>query len=327
MDEILTILRQSITELFTNFVDQIPEILLGLIIFLLFFAASRWVKRLIQEIVLRSGLSMSAGKALGRLAQWITVLGGILAGSSVAIQTFNAGELIQVLGISSVAIGFAFRDILQNFLAGILILLTEPFKVGDQIIIENYEGTVTRIETRATMIKTYDGRLVVIPNTNLFTNSVLVNTAFPTRRTEYDIGIGYGDDIAKASELILEAMKSVDGISDDPAPDVRVWDLAASTVNIRARWWTHSERGDVTHIKSQVLSAITKILAEHGIDMPYSTQVVLFHDQTESTDGDRYQQREGWPADVGKDTPQPLTIAGSLKEVAEALTSKNKSDK
>jgi small-conductance mechanosensitive channel len=319
LDEIINILRQSITELFTNFVDQLPEILLGLIIFFLFFAASRWVKRIVQDIIFRSGLSLSAGKALGRLAQWTTVLGGLLAGSSVAIQTFNAGELIQVLGIGSVAIGFAFRDILQNFLAGILILLTEPFKVGDQIITDKFEGTVTRIETRATMIKTYDGRLVVMPNTNLFTNSVLVNTAFPKRRTEYDIGIGYGDNIDKASELILEAIKSVPGISEDPPPDVRVWDLAASTVNIRARWWTHSQRGDVTNIKSQVLTEITNNLTENGIDMPYSTQVVLFHDQTESTDGDRHRQREGWPVDEDGDAPQPLTIANSLKLVADAL--------
>ena len=94
----------------------------------------------------------------------------------IAIPSFQPAQLIQLLGISGVAIGFAFLDILQNFLAGILILLTEPFRLGDQIVVGGYEGTVEEIETRATSIRTYDGRRVVIPNSNLFTESVTVNT-------------------------------------------------------------------------------------------------------------------------------------------------------
>jgi small conductance mechanosensitive channel len=121
---------------------------------------------------------------------------------------FQAGDLIQLLGISGVAIGFAFRDILQNFLAGILILLTEPFQIDDQIVFKGFEGTVENIETRATTIRTYDGRRIVIPNSELFTNSVTVNTAFDNRRLEYDVGIGYGDDIrANASKLLLITTK------------------------------------------------------------------------------------------------------------------------
>jgi uncharacterized membrane protein len=108
-----------------------------------------------------------------------------------------------------VAIGFAFRDILQNFLAGILLLLTEPFRIDDQIIVKEFEGTVEDIQTRATMIRTYDGRRIVIPNAELFTESVIVNTAFEKRRLEYDVGIGYGDDIERAKALILEAIAGV----------------------------------------------------------------------------------------------------------------------
>ena len=90
---------------------------------------------------------------------------------------------MQVLGIGSVAIGFAFRDILQNFLAGILLLVTQPFRIGDQIVASNYEGTVEDIQTRATFIRTYDGRHVVVPNADLFTDTVVVNTAFEHRGT------------------------------------------------------------------------------------------------------------------------------------------------
>lgn len=115
---------------------------------------------------------------------------GLLVALSVALPTFQPGDVVPVLGISSVAIGFAFRDILQNFLAGILLLLTQPFRVGDQIAADAYEGTVEDIQTRATFIRTYDGRRVVIPNA-VFTDTVVVNTAFEHRRLEFDVGIGY----------------------------------------------------------------------------------------------------------------------------------------
>jgi small conductance mechanosensitive channel len=99
------------------------------------------------------------------------------------------------LGIGGIAIGFAFRDIAQNFLAGILLLLTQRFRIGDQIIVSGFEGTVEDIQTRATFIRMYDGRRVVIPNTNLFIESVTVNTATELRRSEYDVGISYAADI------------------------------------------------------------------------------------------------------------------------------------
>ena len=224
---------------------------------------------------------------------------------------------MQLLGISGVAIGFAFRDILQNFLAGILILLTEPFQMDDQIVFKDFEGTVENIQTRATTIRTYDGRRIVIPNSELFTNSVTVNTAFENRRLQYDIGIGYGDDIDRAKQLILEAIASVDDVLSDPAPDALVVDLAESSLNIRARWWVKPpRRADILDKQDQVLAAIKNKLTANGIDMPFPTQQILFHDQTEETDGDRSRQREGWPA--GKqEVPKPRSIGGSLRKLAE----------
>jgi small-conductance mechanosensitive channel len=226
--------------------------------------------------------------------------------------------LVQLLGISGVAIGFAFRDILQNFLAGILILMTEPFQIDDQIVFKDFEGTVENIQTRATTIRTYDGRRIVVPNSELFTNSVTVNTAYDNRRIEYDIGIGYGDDIDLAKRLMLEAIYSVDEVLKDPAADVLVLELAESSVNIRARWWIKPPRRiDDLRSRDKVISAIKqKLYVENGIDLPYPTRQILFHDQTEETDGDRSRQREGWPAG-NHEVPKPRSIGGSLRKLAE----------
>jgi small conductance mechanosensitive channel len=239
-----------------------------------------------------------------------------LAGLRATGRTGIPANLISALGITGIAIGFAFRDIFENFLAGILILITEPFRINDQIVFGEYEGTVENIETRATTLRTYDGRRVVIPNGELFKNSVVVNTAFDVRRMEHDVGIGYGDDIRAAKKIMLDAISGIDGVLTDPPPDVLTVDFADSSVKIRVRWWVHPpRRADVLDVNDRVLTAIRYALAEHGIDLPFPTHQVLFHDQTEETDGIRGKQREGWPVS-GKNVPHPQSIAGALRDLA-----------
>ena len=287
---------EQIQAIINNFIGLLPNMLLGLIVFIVFFFIARLVKRVVKKITSSRRQARNLGLVLGRLAQGIIILIGLFIALSIVIPSFKAGDLVQLLGISGVAIGFAFRDILQNFLAGILILLSEPFQIDDQIIFKDFEGTVENIQTRATTIRTYDGRRIVIPNSELFTNSVLVNTAFEHRRLEYDIGIGYGDDIEKARSLILDVLHSTEGVLQEPVPDALVVDLGASTVNIRARWWVEPPRRfDVLQSQDRVLTAIKNVLTANGIDLPFPTQQILFHDQTEDNDGNRSRQREGWP--------------------------------
>ncbi|HEY9735354.1 MAG TPA: mechanosensitive ion channel family protein [Trichocoleus sp.] len=299
----------------TGFLSLLPNIVLAIIVFIIFLVVARIVRATVKRLTRNRRYARNLGMVLGRLAQGTIVLIGLFVSLSIVIPTLQAGDLVQLLGISGVAIGFAFRDILQNFLAGILILLTEPFQIDDQIVFKDFEGTVEHIETRATTIRTYDGRRIVIPNSELFTNSVLVNTAFEHRRLEYDVGIGYGDNLDEAKQLILEAIDETEGVLKDPAPDVLVVDLAESTVNVRARWWVQPpRRADVLAMQDKVLTNIKNKLTANGIDLPFPTQQILFHDQTEETDGDRKRQREGWPAGK-KSVPQPRGISESLREL------------
>ena len=302
----------SLQGLVTSFFQHLPYIIIAVVVYAIFHVAARSVRRVIRHFAQRRRKHLNVGLVLGRLAEGGIMLVGILVALVVAVPSFQPAQLIQLLGISGVAIGFAFRDILQNFLAGLLILLTEPFKIGDQIVVGSFEGTVEEIETRATTIKTYDGRRVVIPNTNLFTQSVIVNTAFPTRRLQYDVGIGYGDDIGRAKTIMLAALNGVHGIMESPAPEALVVGLADFTVTIRMRWWiSPPRRADLMESTNDALHAIKDALTAEGIDLPYPTQQILFHDQTEETDGDRSRQREGWPAGKGE-VPPARSIAGAM---------------
>jgi small-conductance mechanosensitive channel len=300
-----SVVFDSIVELLQNFLASLPQVILGLIILGVSFFIAQGVKNATKHGIERAGLSSQAATAVGRLAQWAAVLLAILIAMTIIFPSVDPATLLSTLGVGGVAIGFAFRDILQNFFAGLILLLTEPFRIGDQIEVGEFAGTVKRIETRATTLHTYDGRDVIIPNSELFVDSVIVNTAHKVRRSQYDVGIGYGDGIDEAKELILAAMTEAKGVLAEPEPQAFVVDLADFTVNIRARWWTDSHRSDVIKTQDRVLSAIAHKLTKAGIDLPFPTYQLLFHDQTEATDGDRRQQREGWPVPQNGRIPQP----------------------
>jgi small conductance mechanosensitive channel len=266
-----TTIWTQLQDTFVNLVNSLPSFLLAMLVLILFFVLAGRVSLWMKSFVRNRSHSQNAATVIALITRWGIIALGVLVALSIALPSFEAGDLIQILGISSVAIGFAFRDIFQNFLAGLIILVTDAFKIGDQIIVESedLEGTVTDIQTRATTIVTYDDRQIIIPNATLFTNAVTINTASEKRRSEQVVGIGYDSDIDTACRLIQEAVSEIDGVSSDPAPDVLVDDLAGSSVNLRVRWWTDARRSNVTTIKSAVVRRIKYLLNEHDIDIPF----------------------------------------------------------
>ena len=306
---------QQLLQMIQGTIKLLPNIIIAIIVFIIFWFLARFSRRIIKNLT-RKKQSRNLGLVLARLSQGLIILVGAFIALAIVVPSFKPGDLVQLLGVSGVAIGFAFRDILQNFLAGILILITEPFVINDQIVFNEFEGTVENIQTRATTIRTYDGTRIVIPNAELFTNSVKVNTAFEKRRLQYDIGIGYGDDIAEAKKIILEVLNSNPEALADPAPEALVVELADFTINIRARWWVQPpRRAEILDSQDVVLTELCNRLVSAGIDLPFPTQQILFHDQTEETDGDRTRQREGWPANRGNN-PRPKKISSSLQQLS-----------
>lgn len=289
-----------------GFIAMLPLIGIAILVFLVFWLIASFTRKGIENYVKKRDAYSGAAIAFSRLAYIGILLLGVLVAVTVAFPSVTPASLFSALGIGGVAIGFAFKDIFQNLLAGILILVRQPFKVGDEISSGEFTGTVENIETRATFIKTYDGKRIIVPNSKIYTEPVTVITAYDILRSEYDIGIGYGDDVGEARKLALEAVKGIEGVLSDPAPDVLLWDLAGSSQNLRVRWWTDPVRSSVVKVKDRVLEGVAQSLAGAGIDMPFPTNVVLFHDQTEATDGDRTKQREGWPAGNNPPAARPI---------------------
>ncbi len=245
-------------------VFRLPSLILAAFVFFLFYLLSVIVRRVIRRTTRRHRENL--GTVFARLIGAATVLLGFLISFSIVAPSFQAGDLIKLLGIGSVAIGFAFQNILQNFLAGLLLLWAEPFRVGDEIRIDPFEGTVLEIQARATIVKTYDERRVVIPNADLFTHSVIVNTASDRRRWEYDFTVSGIDDLADLKSRIIAAIRNTPSILSDPAPEALVFDLSdlhAETFKIRALWWTHASRHhEMLNSYDAVLTSIQQALSQ-----------------------------------------------------------------
>ncbi|GJG89589.1 transporter [Gemmatimonadetes bacterium T265] len=286
-DASVALVWETLRGMAAELLERVPYIVMGLAVLLIFYVAGRLVRRAAHEAGERTRLDVRLADVFGTLAVVLLTALGALVAAVIIFPSFTPGGLVQGLGVTSVAVGFAFKDILQNFFAGVLILLRKPFVVGDQIRVKEYEGTVEEINTRSTRLKTYDGELVIIPNGDVYTSSIVVRTAYPTRRVKFTVGIGYGDSIEDARATILRVVARAEGVLADPGPWAYVEELAGSSVNFTVYFWTDAHQATVLKVRDRVATAIKLALDAANIDMPFPHTVVLYHDQTGGLTSDR----------------------------------------
>ena len=255
---------KQVQGLANDLLRTLPNLVVAALMLLLAYFLAKWAAGLMRAVMQRAGQSASASLLIGRLATYVVMTVGFLVALSTVFPSFQARDLIQLLGISGVAVGFAFKDIFQNFLAGIIILVSRPFRIGDTIVVKSYEGVVEDIQTRATMLRTADNQRVVVPNTVLFSEEVKVLTAYDSRRAEVDLGVGYARDLEAARSAILEAVPSVAGVLASPAPDVLVAGFTDTRATLRVRVWTKAD-ANLPVVRDEVARAARRALESAGI--------------------------------------------------------------
>lgn len=288
-----------------SFLERLPYLTIGLVVVLLFYVAGHLVRRAAHEAGERTRLDVHLADIVGRLAVILITAFGALVAAVIIFPSFTPGALVQGLGVTSVAVGFAFKDILQNFFAGVLILFRKPFVVGDQIRVRDFEGTVEEINTRSTRLTTYDGERVIIPNGDVYTGSITVRTAYVKRRVKFTVGIGYPDSIEAARATIVRVVGGAEGVLTQPAPSAYVDELAGSSVNFAVYFWTGSQQANVLAVRDRVATAIKEGLDAAKIDMPFPHTVVLFHDQTGNDTKDAAGDRAASAREDGRGQARP----------------------
>jgi small-conductance mechanosensitive channel len=282
---------QTILHLINGTIEALPNLLLAFLIFFTFYITGKKTNTIVRAMTDKRQKARNAGIILGKLAQSGVITVGILVALTTVFPSFQPGNLIQLLGIGSVAVGFAFHDIFQNFLAGILLLLTGPFHVGDEISVDNYEGTVEDIETRATTLRTYDGRRIVIPNSDLFTNSVTVYTAFRRRRLQYNLFIDYDEDIRQVKHLLLEALNTIEDVLKEPVPEVLVTGLHDGSIALQIHCWTHLvHQTQLLRLQDSILTTTKDTLDANNIQLSMQTQKILLETLRASKNGAQAEQ-------------------------------------
>ncbi|MGB3298094.1 MAG: mechanosensitive ion channel family protein [Phormidesmis sp.] len=286
MNSLIEEVRAKLIALVGDGVFILPRFAFALIILLLTRSAARLVQRAARKVAGRALKSISLRSLLVQTSYAATWVLGILLACIVAFPDVGVGDLIGLLGLGSVAIGFAFQDIFKNFLSGILLLLQEPFSIGDQIIVNDYEGTVEEIALRATKIRTYKGELVVVPNSIVFTSPIKVMTGRSYRRTDLAIGVDYSTPLPEAVSTLLKAAETVEEVRSNPSIEVDIVGFGDSSIDLVVRYWTNSEQKSVRRIMTQMMIALKYACDEAHISIPYPIRTIYHFDQEKYNDSE-----------------------------------------
>ena len=253
-------------ELLRDIVSNLPSLVGALIVVGITWGVATGVRYLAYTWAKQTEGDSNTELLIGRLSYGgVWVVGIVIA---LGVMGLDFGALLGALGLTSVAIGFSLKDVLSNYISGVILLAARPFRINDQVVIGEYEGTITQIQLRATTMKTYDGRVVYIPNQEVFQASIINNTASPRRRSSVIVGIDYGADISEAIAVIEKVLADIKEVESNPRPDVLVDELAASTVNLEVRFWVDSRRSGFLATTSRVAQAVKETLETEGIEMP-----------------------------------------------------------
>lgn len=264
--EIQASVESAFARLLESAITIVPRFIAALLVIGLFWAFAagvRWLMRIIFRRIIEDLTVENLIKQVAYYAVW--ALGLIVAADALG---FDPQTVITGLGLTGLALGFALKDIISNFISGILILILRPFELGDQIVVGDTEGSVERIELRATQIRAYDGRVVLVPNADVFTSRITNNTANPVRRGSVEMFIGYDADLRTAIKIMETAAQTAEGTLDEPKASVRIRELGADDIVLDVRFWTDSRRADFIATTSNVRENVIKELKEAKIGLP-----------------------------------------------------------
>jgi small conductance mechanosensitive channel len=255
-------------------IDFLPTLGLALLVFLIAYLLSKWLTRVVRRGMRKRNQDPEITVLLEMLTHW----GILIIGIVIALQVLAPGKfasLLAGLGVAGVTIGFALQDVAKNFVAGILLLIQQPFEIGDTIEVSGFTGEVLKIALRATEMRALDGRFVIIPNGDVFVSPIVNFSRAPRRRIELSVGVGYDSDLDQVARLAHEAIMSIPGVLKEPTPSIVFDEFGGSAIGVKVYYWIDTDDTGVFDGTSEGLKLLKRAFEENGIDMPYPTMTVL----------------------------------------------------
>lgn len=241
------------------------------------FVIKAFVTRLLRR---GNRIDPALAALIARLVGYVVmIVGFVYALESLGIPI---GLAVGGLGIAGIALAFALQDILENFIAGVLLQIQRPFTYGDQILVNDHEGTVQTIDTRLTTILTPAGELVKIPSATVIKSDITNYTQRGSRRTTLGVGVAYGTDLRAAQRILLEATARADGVLATPTPEAYLEAFGESSIDFAVRFWHKPSIADFWSARSEVAFEVEAALAEAGITIPFPQRTMWWAGDTDA---------------------------------------------
>ncbi len=276
MEEVAQTLQETLGDIWKNFLDHTPYLLAGVLVLILTWVAANIFSNLGHRLFDSRNIRRSLRDLIIRLSTIGIWIGGLLLAAMIWFPGLTPATALGGLGIASIAVGFAFQDIFENFFAGILLLWRFPFENGDFIECQGIVGKVESVNIRMTEIRLTTGELVLVPNATLFKNPVNVLTNKPYRRVTIMTGIAYEENISQSVSVIEKAVKNCSTVETSEPIEIFPQNFGSSSIDIEVTWWTGNKPVDIRRSRGEVVTAVKKALDEAGIEIPFPYRTLVF---------------------------------------------------
>ena len=249
------------------FLAGTPRLFTALVIFILSLYLARLCSNLLRRVLQRRRAPLGVVQLLGQLVLWSI----IVAGAITALQQFfEVTAFVTSLGILGFTVGFALQDIMKNFASGVILLLQQPFHVGETIGVKGFDGTVLAIDLRAT-----DGRVVILPNAEVLANPIINYSRANERRVDFTLNLSHTSEPQTIRKIVLEAIEDVEGYVATPEPVIVFNSLTDHALELNANFWIDVTKNDPLHAKDTVLLNVKSVFNEQGVEIPHPVQSVF----------------------------------------------------
>ena len=265
----LEILIAQLHSMWEGLVSLLPSMAIAILFLILTWIVARFATNIAERLTAKTAMRPSLRELVDTLVKIAIWTVGLLIALTILLPDLTPGSLIAGLGVGTVAIGFAFQDIFENFLAGILIMIREKMRIGDYISCEGIEGRVEQIMLRETHVRKMSNELTIVPNSILFKNPVEILTDQERRRHEVVVGVSYDTDLEEARGVIRSALEASDVTDDQQPVDIFACEFNSSSIDFKLRWWAGSNQRDMHESRDIVIRAVKRALDDAGIEIPF----------------------------------------------------------
>lgn len=303
--EIASETEGQLTQLVGYVISQIPLWITAFIVIIITFIAARMAKAAVENKMAAEGFE-EENKEVAILASRAANAGVLIVGITVALKIAGI-DLTAIIAAGAFGVGFALQDIIMNFIAGVMILSSRHYSIGDSIKVGGKMGKIVEIQTRATVLRAFDGTKIIVPNADLFKNQVTSLTSNPFRRFKVKMRVNYGEDLRKTMEVVLKAVEQTEGVLAQPKPSMRYTEFGQYSINFGVKAWVESRAGWIK-IRHRVILNISKALREAGIATPYPIQTIKVSRQEEQEEKLVTEESGGNQEELQSLEPAPVKV-------------------